>query len=108
MLGDGARRFDHLGDWSIELHVDSRRSCFFAISAYNRPGTVHRFANTTDVVAAIEDILGLGRLSKFDYFSQASFRNGTSPKQQPSVKTLPVARAVLPPAGFSGVRPMVN
>lgn len=52
-------------------HIDSHRSCFFAISAYNRPGTVHRFANTTDVVAAIEDILGLGRLSKFDYFSRS-------------------------------------
>jgi DNA-binding beta-propeller fold protein YncE len=51
-------------------HVDSHRSCFFAISAYSRPGTIHRFANTTDVVAAIEDILGLGRLSKFDYFSR--------------------------------------
>jgi DNA-binding beta-propeller fold protein YncE len=51
-------------------HVDSHRSPFFAISAYSRPGTAHRFANTTDVVAAIEDILGLGRLSKFDYFSR--------------------------------------
>ncbi|HEY6930056.1 MAG TPA: hypothetical protein VJA66_10305, partial [Thermoanaerobaculia bacterium] len=28
-------------------------------------------ANTTDVVAAIEDILKLGRLSKFDYFSRS-------------------------------------
>jgi DNA-binding beta-propeller fold protein YncE len=52
-------------------HIDSHRSCFFAISAYNRPGTMHRFANTTDVVAAIEDILGLGRLSQFDYFSRS-------------------------------------
>ncbi|HEV8432854.1 MAG TPA: bifunctional YncE family protein/alkaline phosphatase family protein, partial [Thermoanaerobaculia bacterium] len=52
-------------------HVDSHRSPFFAISAYNRPGTVHRFANTTDVIAAIEDILGMGRLSKFDYFSRS-------------------------------------
>jgi hypothetical protein len=51
-------------------HVDSHRSPFFAISAYDRPGTIHRFVNTTDVVAAIEDILGLGRLSKFDYFSR--------------------------------------
>ena len=51
-------------------HTDSHRSPFYAISAYNRPGTVHRFANTTDVVAAIEDILGMGRLSKFDYFSR--------------------------------------
>lgn len=51
-------------------HVDSHRSPFFAISAYNHPATIHRFVNTTDVVAAIEDILGLGRLSKFDYFSR--------------------------------------
>ena len=40
-------------------HTDSHRAPFYAISAYNRPGTVHRFINTTDVVAAIEDILGL-------------------------------------------------
>ncbi len=52
-------------------HVDSHRAPFFAISAYNRPGVVHRFANTTDVIAAIEDILGIGRLSKFDYFSRS-------------------------------------
>jgi DNA-binding beta-propeller fold protein YncE len=52
-------------------HVDSHRSPFLAISAYNHPGTIHRFANTTDVVAAIEDILGLGRMSKFDYFSRS-------------------------------------
>jgi len=32
---------------------------------------VHRFVNTTDVIAAIEDILGMGRLSKFDYFSRS-------------------------------------
>jgi hypothetical protein len=51
--------------------VDSHRAPFYAISAYNRPGTVHRFANTTDVVAAIEDILGMRRLSKFDYFSRS-------------------------------------
>src|SRR5215471_2609983 len=52
-------------------HVDSHRSPFLAISAYNRSGTVHRFANTTDVIAAIEDILGMGRMSKFDYFSRS-------------------------------------
>jgi sugar lactone lactonase YvrE len=52
-------------------HVDSHRVPFFAISAYNRPGTVHRFINTTDVIAAIEDILGMGRLSKYDYFSRS-------------------------------------
>ncbi|HEX7251553.1 MAG TPA: bifunctional YncE family protein/alkaline phosphatase family protein [Thermoanaerobaculia bacterium] len=52
-------------------HVDSHRSPMLVISAYNRSGTVHRFANTTDVIAAIEDILQLGRLSKFDYFSRS-------------------------------------
>jgi DNA-binding beta-propeller fold protein YncE len=52
-------------------HVDSHRSPFYAISAYSQPRTVHRFANTTDVIAAIEDILGMGRLSKFDYFSRS-------------------------------------
>jgi len=52
-------------------HVDCHRSPFYAISAYSRPHIIHRFANTTDVVAAIEDILGLGRLSKFDYFSRS-------------------------------------
>jgi hypothetical protein len=51
-------------------HVDSHRAVFYTISAYNHPGTVHRFINTTDVIAAIEDILGMGRLSKFDYFSR--------------------------------------
>lgn len=52
-------------------HVDSHRAPFFAISAYNRPGAVQRFINTTDVIGAIEDILGMGRLSKFDYFSRS-------------------------------------
>jgi hypothetical protein len=52
-------------------HVDSHRSPFFAISAYNRPGAIHRFVNTTDVIAAIEDTLGMGSLSKFDYFSRS-------------------------------------
>jgi phospholipase C len=52
-------------------HVDSHRAPFYAISAYNRPGTVRRFINTTDVIAAIEDIVGMGRLSKFDYFSRS-------------------------------------
>jgi hypothetical protein len=52
-------------------HTDSHRAPFFAISAYSRAGTIHRFANTTDVLAAIEDILHMGRLSKFDYFSRS-------------------------------------
>jgi hypothetical protein len=40
------------------------------ISAYNRGKVFHRFANTTDVVATIEDILGLGRMSQFDHFGR--------------------------------------
>jgi len=52
-------------------HVDSHRSPLLVVSAYNRPGTIHRFVNTTDVVAAIEDILELDRMSKFDYFSRS-------------------------------------
>jgi YVTN family beta-propeller protein len=51
-------------------HVDAHRSPFFAISAYNRPGAVHRFANTTDVLRTIEEILGLESLSHFDYFGR--------------------------------------
>jgi len=52
-------------------HVDSHRGPLLVISAYNRPGTIHRFANTTDVLGAIEDILKLGRLSKYDHFSRS-------------------------------------
>ncbi len=52
-------------------HVDCHRAPFFVISAYNRPGVIHRFINTTDVIAAIEDVLGLERLSQFDYFSRS-------------------------------------
>jgi hypothetical protein len=31
---------------------------------------LHRFANTTDVLATIEDILGLGRMSQFDHYGR--------------------------------------
>ena len=51
-------------------HVDSHRSPLLVISAYNRGRVFHRFANTTDVVATIEDILGLGRMSQFDHFGR--------------------------------------
>jgi DNA-binding beta-propeller fold protein YncE len=80
-------------------HVDSHRSVFFAISAYNRPGTVHRFVNTTDVVAAIEDILQLGRLSKYDYFSR--------PLSDIFAKTPDLApyKAVVPTADMNEMNP---
>jgi len=51
-------------------HVDSHRSPMLVISAYNRGKVFHRFANTADVLATIEDILGLGRMSQFDHYSR--------------------------------------
>jgi hypothetical protein len=51
-------------------HVDSHRSPFFVISPYAAGGVHHRFANTTDVLLTIEEILGLGSLSQFDHFGQ--------------------------------------
>ncbi|HKH43405.1 MAG TPA: SMP-30/gluconolactonase/LRE family protein [Thermoanaerobaculia bacterium] len=51
-------------------HVDSHRSVLLVISPYSRPGTVHRFVNTTDVLATIEGILRLRSLSHFDHFGR--------------------------------------
>jgi DNA-binding beta-propeller fold protein YncE len=51
-------------------HVDSHRSPLLVISPYNRRRVIHRFANTTDVLATIEDILGLGRMSQFDHYGR--------------------------------------
>jgi hypothetical protein len=51
-------------------HVDSHRSVLLTISAWNRPGAVHRWVNTTDVLATMEEILGLGQLSQFDFFGR--------------------------------------
>lgn len=51
-------------------HVDSHRSPMLVISPYSRPGTYHRFTNTTDVIRSIEGILKLESLSHFDYFGR--------------------------------------
>lgn len=51
-------------------HVDSHRSVMLTISAWNRSGTVHRFVNTTDVLATMEEILGLDSLSQFDHYGR--------------------------------------
>jgi len=51
-------------------HVDSHRSVLLVISPWTRPGTVHRWTNTTDVIATMEDILGLGQLSQFDFYGR--------------------------------------
>ena len=51
-------------------HVDSHRSPLLVISAWNRPRVWHRFTNTTDVFATIEEILTLEHLSQFDAFGR--------------------------------------
>ena len=51
-------------------HVDSHRSVLLTASAWNRGGVSHRFVNTTDVLATIEEILGLDALSHFDRFGR--------------------------------------
>jgi YVTN family beta-propeller protein len=51
-------------------HVDSHRSVLLVISAYNRSGVIHRFTNTTDVLATMEEILGLDALSQFDHYGR--------------------------------------
>jgi YVTN family beta-propeller protein len=51
-------------------HVDSHRSVLLVVSAWTRPGVVHRFANTTDVMATIDRVLRLGAMSKYDYFGR--------------------------------------
>jgi hypothetical protein len=51
-------------------HVDSHRAPFLVISAWNRPRVWHRFTNTTDVIATMEEILRLDHLSQFDAFGR--------------------------------------
>jgi len=51
-------------------HVDSHRSVLLMISAWNRAGVIHRFVNTTDVLATMEEILGLDSLSQFDHYGR--------------------------------------
>lgn len=51
-------------------HVDSHRAPAFVISAYNRGGVVHRWTNTTDVIATMSEILHTGSLSQFDYYGR--------------------------------------
>jgi YVTN family beta-propeller protein len=51
-------------------HVDSHRSVLLTISAYSRGGVIHRFTNTTDVLATMEEVLGLDALSQFDHYGR--------------------------------------
>lgn len=52
-------------------HVDSHRSPLLVISPWARGGAIHRFANTTDVLKTIEQLLHLGSLSQFDHYGRA-------------------------------------
>ena len=51
-------------------HVDSHRSVMMVISPYAAGGVIHRFVNTTDVVATIEELLKLGTMSQFDHYGR--------------------------------------
>jgi DNA-binding beta-propeller fold protein YncE len=52
-------------------HVDSHRSPILVISPWARSGTIHRFANTTDVLKTIEELLHLESMSQFDHYGRA-------------------------------------
>jgi hypothetical protein len=51
-------------------HVDSHRSPLLVISPWARGGVHHRWANTTDVIATMAELLKLGSLSQFDHFGE--------------------------------------
>ncbi len=51
-------------------HVDSHRSPVLVISPWARGGAIHRFANTTDVLKTIEELLHLRSMSQFDHFGR--------------------------------------
>jgi YVTN family beta-propeller protein len=71
-------------------HVDSHRSVLLVVSAWNRRGVWHRFVNTTDVLATIEEILGLDALSHFDRFGRPLREIWTSrPDASPYVALTP-------------------
>ncbi|HWP71461.1 MAG TPA: bifunctional YncE family protein/alkaline phosphatase family protein [Gemmatimonadaceae bacterium] len=74
-------------------HVDSHRSVLLVISPWTRPGTVHRWTNTTDVIATMEDILGLGQLSQFDFYGRPLREIwNTTPDLRPYVALVPEQR----------------
>ena len=51
-------------------HVDSHRSPLLVISPWARSGVHRRWANTTDVIATIAELLKLGSLSQFDHYGE--------------------------------------
>ena len=51
-------------------HIDSHRAPFLLVSPWAKSGVTHRFANTTDVIATMEELLGLDALSQFDFYGR--------------------------------------
>jgi YVTN family beta-propeller protein len=87
-------------------HVDAHRSPLFVISAYSRPGVIHRFANTTDVLRTIEEILDLPSMSQFDHFGRP-LRDiwAGAPDSRPYTPLVPsVSLDELNPRGTRGAR----
>lgn len=71
-------------------HVDSHRSVLLVISPYARGGVHHRFTNTTDVLATIEEILQLGSMSHFDHFGRPLRESfGETPDLEPYTALVP-------------------
>ena len=85
-------------------HVDSHRAPVLVISPYSRGGVHHRFANTTDVLATIEELLGLEAMSQFDYYGRP-LRDAFGPTAdlRPYTALVPdVSLSELNPAGTRG------
>jgi YVTN family beta-propeller protein len=87
-------------------HVDSHRSVLLMISAYSRAGAVHRFTNTTDVLATMEEVLQLDALSQFDHFGRPLREIWTtSPDLKPYTALVPsVSLDAKNPSGGRGAR----
>ena len=87
-------------------HVDSHRSPMLIVSPWVRTGVAHRFANTTDVIRTMEEILGLDALSQFDYYGRP-LRDiwSDSPDTRPwNVLTPTIDMNAKNPAGTTGAR----
>ncbi|HEX9106118.1 MAG TPA: alkaline phosphatase family protein, partial [Longimicrobiales bacterium] len=71
-------------------HVDSHRSPVLVISPWSRGGVSHRFANTTDVLATIAEILHLQPMSQFQVYGRP-LRDafGTTPDLRPYTALTP-------------------
>jgi YVTN family beta-propeller protein len=74
-------------------HVDSHRSVLLVVSPWSQRGVHHRWTNTTDVVATMTEILGLGSLSQFDFHGRP-LRGiwADQPDRSPYVALVPAQR----------------